>query len=112
MKMVWRVTPAHKRVQQRMDNMRQFRHQHEQLRTVIVRVLRPNLLMAMASRHSDAMTPPALPEAGDAESKPDPIAMEAADANAIEVRYPTIDSHVQVVLTVLYAMGKTEKFLF
>ncbi|CAB0033630.1 unnamed protein product [Trichogramma brassicae] len=41
MKMVWRVSPAHKKLQTRMEQMRRFRRQHEQLRTVIVRVLRP-----------------------------------------------------------------------
>lgn len=41
LKMVWRVSPAHKKLQQRMDHMRKFRRQHEQLRTVILRVLRP-----------------------------------------------------------------------
>lgn len=40
-KMVWRVAPAHKKLQQRMEDMRKFRRQHEQLRTVILRVLRP-----------------------------------------------------------------------
>lgn len=33
--------PAHKKLQTRMEQMRKFRHQHEQLRTVILRVLRP-----------------------------------------------------------------------
>lgn len=40
-KMVWRVMPVHKKLQTRMEQMRKFRHQHEQLRTVILRVLRP-----------------------------------------------------------------------
>lgn len=40
-KMVWRVSCAHKNVQLRMEHMRKFRRQHEQLRTVILRVLRP-----------------------------------------------------------------------
>lgn len=42
LKMIWRISPAHKRLQQRMEHMRKFRRQHEQLRTVILRVLRPN----------------------------------------------------------------------
>ena len=42
LKMVWRVNFAHKRLQARMEQMKAFRRQHEQLRTVIVRVLRPN----------------------------------------------------------------------
>lgn len=40
-KSVWRVVPAHKKLQTRMEEMRKFRRQHEQLRTVILRVLRP-----------------------------------------------------------------------
>lgn len=40
-KSVWRVLPNHKKLQQRMEEMRKFRRQHEQLRTVILRVLRP-----------------------------------------------------------------------
>ena len=39
-KMVWRVNFAHKRLYTRIEQMRKFRRQHEQLRTVIVRVLR------------------------------------------------------------------------
>ena len=41
LKMVWRINLAHKRLQSRMEQMRKFRRQHEQLRAVIVRVLRP-----------------------------------------------------------------------
>lgn len=42
LKMVWRIAPAHKKLQNRMEHMRKFRRQHEQLRTVITRVLRPS----------------------------------------------------------------------
>ncbi|XP_030891210.1 cytoplasmic dynein 1 heavy chain 1-like [Leptonychotes weddellii] len=41
LKMVWRINPAHRKLQARLDQMRKFRRQHEQLRAVIVRVLRP-----------------------------------------------------------------------
>ncbi|CAH8838540.1 unnamed protein product [Trichobilharzia szidati] len=41
LRMIWRSNPAHRRLQLRLDQMRKFRHQHEQLRLVIVRVLRP-----------------------------------------------------------------------
>jgi dynein heavy chain 1 len=41
-KMIWRVTPAHKKLHLRMENIRKFRKQHEQLRSVIERVLRPD----------------------------------------------------------------------
>lgn len=81
LKMVWRVNPAHKKLQVRMENMRQFRHQHEQLRTVIMRVLRPNIMMVLSGR-----TEPSPPEGGDSSNlKQDALAIEAADANAIEV---------------------------
>ena len=40
LKVSWRVNPAHKLLQTRIDQMRKFRRQHEQLRSVISRVLR------------------------------------------------------------------------
>lgn len=43
LKMVWRINPAHRKLQARLDQMRKFRRQHEQLRAVIVRVLRPQV---------------------------------------------------------------------
>lgn len=45
LKMVWRLSPAHRKLQSRLDHMRRFRRQHEQLRAVIVRVLRPQVMM-------------------------------------------------------------------
>ncbi|XP_047110794.1 dynein heavy chain, cytoplasmic isoform X3 [Schistocerca piceifrons] len=80
LKMVWRVSPAHKRLQTRMEHMRTFRRQHEQLRTVIVRVLRPTLA-PQQPQHS-ATTP----EQGEpVDMKQDSLALlQAADANAIE----------------------------
>lgn len=74
LKMVWRVNPAHKKLQARLDQMRKFRRQHEQLRSVIMRVLRP-----AAARPGS----PTQEEAG-GESKNDGAALDAADANAIE----------------------------
>lgn len=68
LKMVWRVNPAHKKLQQRMEHMRKFRRHHEQLRTVIVRVLRP-------ARQQQNI------EISEAKQ---PYSLEAADANAIE----------------------------
>lgn len=76
LKMVWRVSPAHKRLQTRMEHMRRFRHQHEQLRTVIVRVLRPSLLIVQQSIQE---TP-----GEDTVKTTDPLSLEAADASAIE----------------------------
>jgi dynein heavy chain 1 len=40
-KLTWRVNLAHKRLQTRMENMKNFRQQHEQLRKVITVVLGP-----------------------------------------------------------------------
>ena len=88
-KMVWRVSPAHKRLQTRMEHMRSFRRQHEQLRTVIMRVLRPTLMSVMSSRQIDQQSQlPGTPdqvEAGDMKSEV--LGLEAADANAIEVNF-------------------------
>lgn len=38
-RMAWRVSLSHKKLQQRLDHMKRFRKQHEQLRSVIDRVL-------------------------------------------------------------------------
>ncbi|KAI8505358.1 Cytoplasmic dynein 1 heavy chain 1, partial [Branchiostoma belcheri] len=75
LKMVWRINPAHKRLQMRLDQMRRFRRQHEQLRGVILRVLRPAV----------QATTPTSPE-GEASSpvKTTEFLLDAADANAIE----------------------------
>ncbi|XP_075210120.1 dynein heavy chain, cytoplasmic-like [Lycorma delicatula] len=77
MKMVWRVSPSHKRLQVRMEHMRRFRHHHEQLRTVIVRVLRPSTTMHVMVGQ-DGIAPDELTRT------PDPLSLEAADASAIE----------------------------
>jgi len=76
LKMVWRVNFSHKRLQERMQHMVKFRRQHEQLRTVIVRVLRPTLAQQVSQTHQL--------EIQQEEVKPEAIALEAADANAIE----------------------------
>ncbi|XP_054277851.1 dynein heavy chain, cytoplasmic-like isoform X3 [Macrosteles quadrilineatus] len=73
-KMVWRMSPVHKRLQVRMEHMRRFRHQHEQLRTVIVRVLRPTRPAGLSSEST----------AEDTGKTQDPLSLEAADASAIE----------------------------
>ena len=59
-----------------MEQMRKFRRQHEQLRTVIVRVLRPNFL-------NQSMSESVMMDQT-SEIKPEILALEAADANAIE----------------------------
>uniref|UniRef100_A0A1B0B0C4 Dynein heavy chain, cytoplasmic n=1 Tax=Glossina palpalis gambiensis TaxID=67801 RepID=A0A1B0B0C4_9MUSC len=71
MKMVWRVSPAHKKLQTRMEHMRKFRRQHEQLRTVILRVLRPTKNQQQTGENN-------------AGENKQPYSLEAADANAIE----------------------------
>lgn len=50
LKMVWRINPAHRKLQSRLDQMRKFRRQHEQLRAVIVRVLRPQVIFLVIIR--------------------------------------------------------------
>ncbi|KOB77825.1 Dynein heavy chain [Operophtera brumata] len=71
LKMVWRVSPSHKRLQARMEHMRRFRRHHEQLRTVMLRVLRPRATVA-----TDV-------GAGGEPAQPLSLPMDAADANAI-----------------------------
>ena len=66
LKMVWRVMPAHKKLQTRMEHMRKFRHQHEQLRTVIVRVLRPGV-----------------GEGGEGTKGGDPLSLDQANSSAV-----------------------------
>ena len=63
LKMVWRVNLTYKRLQERMQHMVKFRRQHEQLRTVI-------------AQH--------ISQTHQLEVKPEAIALETADANAIE----------------------------
>jgi len=85
--MVWRVQPAHKRLQTRMEHMRRFRRQHEQLRTVIVRVLRPS-----GKQGENAITQG---EEGQAPNK-EFLSLEANDASAIEVKYSCL-RHLQCI---------------
>ena len=60
-----------------MEQMRRFRRQHEQLRTVIVRVLRPHILTQTSMTES-------IIEREISEMKPEALAVDGADANAIE----------------------------
>ncbi|XP_075239024.1 cytoplasmic dynein 1 heavy chain 1-like isoform X4 [Convolutriloba macropyga] len=78
MKMVWRANPAHKKLQARLDQMRKFRKQHEQLRAVIVRVLRPTVRQPSASSASNA--------GGTGQDQPMNVVdlIDASDANAID----------------------------
>uniref|UniRef100_A0A8C7FEC4 Cytoplasmic dynein 1 heavy chain 1 n=1 Tax=Oncorhynchus kisutch TaxID=8019 RepID=A0A8C7FEC4_ONCKI len=76
LKMVWRLSPAHRKLQARLDHMRRFRRQHEQLRAVIVRVLRPQVSAVPQHAPGEAVEP--------TEMKVAEVLFDAADANAIE----------------------------
>ncbi|KAL6478123.1 hypothetical protein MHYP_G00139580 [Metynnis hypsauchen] len=76
LKMVWRLSPAHRKLQARLDHMRRFRRQHEQLRAVIVRVLRPQVSAVPQHAQGEAVEPP--------DMKVAEVLFDAADANAIE----------------------------
>eukprot|EP00111_Clytia_hemisphaerica_P013470 TCONS_00039590-protein len=67
-KTMWRINPAHKKLQARIDVLKKFRKQHEQLRAVILRVLRPT--------DKPALT--------DGSVKGDAEMMDMADANAAQ----------------------------
>ena len=84
LKMVWRVNFAHKRLQSRIEHMRKFRRQHEQLRTVIVRVLRPS--SSSSASANAAMTQSTIEQAEQMQQErpAEVVALEAADTNAIE----------------------------
>ncbi|XP_028677485.1 cytoplasmic dynein 1 heavy chain 1 isoform X2 [Erpetoichthys calabaricus] len=76
LKMVWRINPAHRKLQSRLDHMRRFRRQHEQLRAVIVRVLRPQVSAASQQTQGETVEPQ--------DMKVAEVLFDAADANAIE----------------------------
>ncbi|XP_034530779.1 cytoplasmic dynein 1 heavy chain 1 [Notolabrus celidotus] len=76
LKMVWRLSPAHRKLQSRLDHMRRFRRQHEQLRAVIVRVLRPQVSAVPQHAPGETVEPQDMKVAG--------VLFDAADANAIE----------------------------
>ena len=77
-----------------MEQMRKFRRQHEQLRTVIVRVLRPNFL-------NQSMSESVMMDQT-SEIKPEILALEAADANAIEEVNLAYDNVKEVNITILF----------
>ena len=85
MKSFWRVTPAHKKLQARMEQMRKFRRQHEQLCSVIGRVLPPSLPQRAGQNTEGGDN---LVAATTAESSPrvspEFALMNPADINAIE----------------------------
>ena len=77
-----------------MEQMRKFRRQHEQLGTVIVRVLRPNFL-------NQSMSESVMMDQT-SEIKPEILALEAADANAIEEVNLAYDNVKEVKITILF----------
>ena len=79
LKMVWRVNFSHKRLQERMQHMVKFRRQHEQLRTVIVRVLRPTLQSVQASQPLEQQLEAALSKAGSMEKAKNRLQGELED---------------------------------
>lgn len=72
-KMSWKMDLAHKRLEIRMEEMRRFRLQHEQLRSVIVRVLRPSSVVKKPFTSESEVS-------GDST----PAILDSADVNAIE----------------------------
>lgn len=78
MKSFWRVTPAHKKLQSRMEQMRKFRRQHEQLCSVIGRVLPPMLPPRQNLETVDVVAPE------QQRITPEFALMNPADINAIE----------------------------
>lgn len=100
LKMVWRMSPVHKRLQTRMEHMRRFRYQHEQLRTVIVRVLRPNVV-ATSTRGPEADQ---ILNSGSSEQQDD-TSFDSADSSAIEVlRFKTVISlcEIEAIICLLF----------
>ena len=81
MKSFWRVSPAHKKLQSRMEQMRKFRRQHEQLCSVIGRVLPPSILPRPAI---EAATDAAAAPEQQPRMTPEFALMNPADINAIE----------------------------
>lgn len=77
-KMVWRINPSHKRLQNRLNVMQNFRRQHEQLRSVISRVLRP--VSSQESDDQSVQTPNHVSQ----RSNLIDAALDVADANAID----------------------------
>ncbi|MFH4975707.1 hypothetical protein AB6A40_002416 [Gnathostoma spinigerum] len=70
LKLTWRINAQHKKLESRLEQMRLFRRQHEQLRMVISRVLRP-----VGQENGDET-----PE-GDVEKR---VIMNTADTSAID----------------------------
>lgn len=87
LKMSWKMNLEHKKLHTRMEVMRKFRRQHEQLRSVIVRVLRP--LSSSSNRKAIEPSQPSSVEVGDSSTAApgDSVtdsSLDSADLSAIE----------------------------
>lgn len=81
---VWRINPSHKRLQTRLVVMQNFRRQHDQLRLVINRVLKPALSQEPISELNDNLQSLTIQQ-GIARVNEVSTGLDVADANAIEV---------------------------
>lgn len=81
-KMVWRINPSHKRLQNRLVVMQNFRRQHEQLRLVISRVLRPAVSINNTNDQTSENGQIVDPALNNQQTKD--VSLDVADANAIE----------------------------
>jgi dynein heavy chain 1, cytosolic len=79
MKMVWRINPSHKRLQARLQGMQRFRRQHDQLRIVISRILRPTL-----HQENSIIENEKAPKQRNGTQAFNEAGLDVADANAIE----------------------------
>ncbi len=77
LKIVLRINPSHKRLQTRLNVMQTFRRQHEQLRLVISRVLKPSssMMVVDVDQNNNSSVAVVVVEAS---------GLDVADANAIE----------------------------
>ena len=73
-KFTWRINPSHKRLQNRLQVMQTFRRQHDQLRMVITRVLRPSVVNQDTTDEANNQRGSSVVDA----------VLDVADANAIE----------------------------
>ena len=78
-KLTWRMNFSHKKLHTRMEVMRKFRRQHEQLRSVIVRVLRPVITRKNILNAENGSL-----EGNIDSGRPVDVSLEAQDATAVE----------------------------
>ncbi len=83
LKIIWRINPSHKKLQNRLSVMHNFRRQHEQLRSVISRVLRPVAVAEPDENNADENGGVVNGQQANVRSAVE-TALDVADANAIE----------------------------